>query len=108
MASNGAALSNRSSSPVTKRPAADMDGLMDGASDERSDKAVSLQKPKAKETKHKRIVSVDMIKEKPEDALDQAALFRVPQARSTPISNRDSKSAGISPPSTLRSDSVPL
>ena len=101
-------ISNRSSSPATKRPAADMDGLMDGASDRRSDEAVSPENPKAKETKHNRIVSVDMIKnepneidmfkEEPDDALDQAALSRVPEARSTPMSNRDSKSADISSP----------
>lgn len=110
-------LSNRSSSPVTKRPAADMDGGMDGAGDERSEEGVSFSEPKMKGGQHKRVASVDMIKDEPEevdmiknepdDALDQFALSDVPQARSTPVSHPGSQSAGSSSPATLRATVSP-
>ena len=67
MASIGDALSHRSSSPVTKRPAADMEAGMDEAGDERSEEGVSLREPKTKGSQHKRVVSVDMIQDEPDE-----------------------------------------
>ena len=92
-------LSNRSSSPVTKRPAADMEAGFDGAADERSEEDVSLRGSKTQGNQHKRVVSVDMIKDEPDKALEQAGLSNLPQAPST---HKETQS-----PATLRSDSVP-
>lgn len=48
MVSDGDALSNRSSSPVTERPAADMEEDTSGAGDERLEEGVSFRIPRQK------------------------------------------------------------
>ncbi|KAL8795293.1 MAG: hypothetical protein Q9195_002162 [Heterodermia aff. obscurata] len=79
----GRTLSDRSSSPVTKRPAADMEeGNLDGTTDRRESVKESMprRKSQTQSNRHKREASVDMLNNESESWPDQAPLSTVPES----------------------------
>lgn len=93
------ALSDRSSSPATKRPAADMEeGNMDGTTDPRESvkEGMPRRKSQTQNSRHMREVSVDMLNNESESSTDQTPLPTVPEASSTSLLRGVYQSPGIS------------
>ena len=83
----GRTLSDRSSSPATKRPAADMEGNLDGIADRREPGKESMprRKSQTQSNRHKREVSVDMLNNESESWADQVPLSTVPESGTTSL-----------------------
>ena len=83
----GRALSDRSSSPATKRPAADMEGNLDGTTDHRESvkEGMPRRKSETQSNRHRREVSVDMLNNESESWADQVPLSTVPESGTTSL-----------------------
>ena len=83
----GGILSERSSSPATKRPAADMEGNLDGTTDRREQgkESIPRRKSQTQSNRHKREVSVDMLNNESESWVDQVPLSTVPESGTTSL-----------------------
>lgn len=101
-------LSNRSSSPA-KRPAADMEGGMDGAADSREvvPETNARRYSKTKKDQYKREDSFEAVKNEPDESA-QDALLTIPQAEDASLLNGTSQSPRSWSPGTAREDSSPI
>ena len=94
----GRALSQRSSSPATKRPAADMEGNLDGTIDQREQTGAgnTRRKSQSNTSRHQREVSVDMLSNETETSVEPGSLSTMPESGGSSLLDGAYQTSGTS------------